>query len=119
MRTTLFLLLACGLLAGAATALAPSAPLDRMLPVLALLSGGCGLILLYRTVFAPATALERDLRGLKETAALPRDAVYGLLRPVAEAAAGHAEQLRRELAQARRDAEEAAQSLRSGAKNTS
>lgn len=30
MRTTLFLLLACGLLAGAATALAPAAPLDRI-----------------------------------------------------------------------------------------
>ena len=111
MRTTLFLLLACGLLAGAATALAPAAPLDRILPVLALLLGGCGLILLYRAVFAPAKALERDLRGLKETAALPCDAAYGLLRPVADAAAGHAELLRRELAQARWDAEEATQSL--------
>ena len=111
MRTTLFLLLACGLLAGAATALAPAAPLDWILPVLALLLGGCGLILLYRAVFAPAKALERDLRGLKETAALPCDAAYGLLRPVADAAAGHAELLRRELAQARWDAEEATQSL--------
>ena len=111
MRTTLFLLLACGLLAGAATALAPAAPLDWILPVLALLLGGCGLILLYRAVFAPAKALERDLRGLKETAALPCDAAYGLLRPVADAAAGHAELLRRELAQAQWDAEEATQSL--------
>ncbi|EFL85278.1 hemerythrin-like metal-binding domain-containing protein [Desulfovibrio sp. 3_1_syn3] len=111
MRTTLFLLLACGLLAGAATVLAPAAPLDWILPVLALLLGGCGLILLYRAVFAPAKALERDLRGLKETAALPCDAAYGLLRPVADAAAEHAELLRRELAQARWDAEEATQSL--------
>lgn len=111
MRTTLFLLLACGLLAGAATALTPAAPLDWMLPVLALLLGGCGLILLYRAVFAPAKALERDLRSLEETTALPCDAAYGLLRPVADAAAGHAEQLRRELMQARRDVEEATQSL--------
>ncbi len=106
-----FFLLICGLLAGAATALAPGAPLDRLLPLLALLLGGCGLVMLYRALLVPAKKLERDLRGMNADTPRARDAAYGALRPVAEAVSAHTAELRRKRAQARRDAEDAAQSL--------
>lgn len=110
MRIALFLLLACGLLAGAA---APFAPGDFAygLAALALLLGISGLALLQAAVFGPMRALSRDLRALGKDSALPRGNEYGAMQTIADLMSEHSAGLRHELVTARRAVDEAAQDI--------
>lgn len=110
MRIALFLLLTCGLLAGAAAPFTPG-QYAYGLSVLALLLGVSGLGLLHVGLFVPMQALSRDLQALDKDSALPCGNDYGALQPLADLMSEHSGRLRRELVTARRAVDESAQDL--------
>lgn len=110
MRIALFLLLACGPLAGAAAPFVPGY-VAYGLAALALLLGISGLALLQAAVFGPLQALSRDLGALGKDAALPCGNEYGALQSLADRMSEHSAGLRHELVAARRAVDEAAEDL--------
>lgn len=103
------LFLACAPLAGAASILFP----PHLAPVpaaLALLLGVAGLALLYRRLLSPLRSLARTLE-LPDSGAALCDGAYGDLQNIADLLAQREEALRRKLAAARREAENAHQDM--------
>lgn len=103
------LFLACAPLAGAASILFP----PHLAPVpaaLTLLLGVAGLALLYRRLLSPLRSLARTLELPDSDAALC-DGAYGDLQNIADLLAQREEALRRKLAVARREAENAHQDM--------
>lgn len=92
MRIALFLLLTCGLLAGAAAPFTPG-QYAYGLSVLALLLGVSGLGLLHVGLFVPMQALSRDLQALDKDSALPCGNDYGALQPLADLMSEHSGRL--------------------------